>query len=337
MELVSVLERWNHRPKLNEVTPAAHGGFLASIILSAAKEHFSTTLQGYQQPDTFDAQLVFLRSATAGRAILDAEDLKLGSRVSTIRVTLSQNGKACVTGHVSCVHLAFADWYKALTVDAHRNMNMRTERGISFPTDYHLTPAPAPADVAKLANGTDQLWLDWVYPWHPKSTLKAFTPIRYFFPIKGVSHPSMTDAWLTPIGVDDVFTAEMIGYIADLYHRMVDNYLVNAEWGTRNIASRILQAAAAQSADTDDGGQGVLYGYPTMSMGLEVKKLLPPEGVKWLFIRAQAKQIKNGRMDAEITILDEKMELVALSHQVSLIIDFAQESKKGQDSMKGKL
>lgn len=58
-------------------------------------------------------------------------------------------------------------------------------------------------------------------------------------------------------------------------------------------------------------------------MSLEIKKVLPPEGVKWLFMRARAKEIKNGRMDAEIFVLDESLELVALSHQVSFMIDFA--------------
>lgn len=59
-------------------------------------------------------------------------------------------------------------------------------------------------------------------------------------------------------------------------------------------------------------------------MSLEIKKVLPPEGVQWLFLRARAKEIKNGRMDAEIAILDEGFELVALSHQVSFIVDMAQ-------------
>lgn len=49
---------------------------------------------------------------------------------------------------------------------------------------------------------------------------------------------------------------------------------------------------------------------------IEFKKLLPPQGVDWLFVRARAKQIKDGRMDVEVTILDEESELVALSNHV---------------------
>lgn len=58
-------------------------------------------------------------------------------------------------------------------------------------------------------------------------------------------------------------------------------------------------------------------------MTLEIKKLLPPQGVKWLFVRAQAKEVRNGRMDTEVTILDEKLKLVALSHHVCFIIENA--------------
>lgn len=54
--------------------------------------------------------------------------------------------------------------------------------------------------------------------------------------------------------------------------------------------------------------------------------------LKWLFVRAQAKEIKDGRMDAELTILDESLNLGALSRQVDFIVDFAQEFRKGQQS-----
>lgn len=56
-------------------------------------------------------------------------------------------------------------------------------------------------------------------------------------------------------------------------------------------------------------------------MTLEIKKSLPPEGAKWLFVRAQAKELRNGRMDAEIMIFDQSMALIALSHQICFVIE----------------
>ena len=65
--------------------------------------------------------------------------------------------------------------------------------------------------------------------------------------------------------------------------------------------------------------------------------MLPPQGVKWLFMRAQAKDIANGRMDVEVTILNDKLELVALSHHTCFVIDNAHGPMKRAARKKGKL
>jgi hypothetical protein len=62
------------------------------------------------------------------------------------------------------------------------------------------------------------------------------------------------------------------------------------------------------------------FWYPTVLLNLDIKKSLPEEGVDWLFVRVTTKQIKNGRMDLEIVILDEGGEIVALSHHVALAV-----------------
>ena len=75
-------------------------------------------------------------------------------------------------------------------------------------------------------------------------------------------------------------------------------------------------------------------------MGLEIKKLLPAEGVRWLFVRARAEQIRKGRMDVEVVILDEGMDLVALSQHVCFV-DIARNGNvvkaRGMRSSKTKL
>ena len=108
----------------------------------------------------------------------------------------------------------------------------------------------------------------------------------------------------------------MLGSVADHWRRMIENYVPKSVWRQEIIPGRVAQAA--------EEGKPILaystsYGYPTLSMHLEVKKKLPPEGSEWLFMRARSTEIKNGRFDAEIFILDAQMELVALSHQVALI------------------
>lgn len=47
-------------------------------------------------------------------------------------------------------------------------------------------------------------------------------------------------------------------------------------------------------------------------LNLDIKKPLPNGGVEWLFVRVATKQIRKGRMDLDIVILDEGGEIVAL-------------------------
>jgi hypothetical protein len=63
------------------------------------------------------------------------------------------------------------------------------------------------------------------------------------------------------------------------------------------------------------------FWYPTLLLNLDIKKDLPPEGVKWLAVRVQMKKIKNGRMDLDVHVLDAEGEVVALSHHVGLVVD----------------
>ena len=201
-------------------------------------------------------------------------------------------------------------------------MDLQVAKGLSHPTHYTLKPPPPPADIPKIINNTDPHWVGYTYPYHPESCIKASTHLRFVVPIKGSPHPSISDVWLTPIHAEDAFTNEMLGSVVDYWPRMAENYHSGSPYSISGIAALGL-CTMEGSPSEDISQQRPKYGYPTLSMSLEIKKVLPPEGVKWLFMRARAKEIKNGRMDAEIFVLDESLELVALSHQVSFMIDFA--------------
>ena len=80
------------------------------------------------------------------------------------------------------------------------------------------------------------------------------------------------------------------------------------------------------------------FWYPTVVLSLDIKKRLPDEGVEWLFSRIEAKQIRNGRMDYQISILDEGGDLVALSNHVLLVVGLERNVNRSGDAgrMKGK-
>ena len=197
---------------------------------------------------------------------------------------------------------------------------MHSQQGITYDIGYEMDPKPFKADLDKLARGSDGGWVGWSFAWHSKSLLKASTHIRTFLPINGPSRPNITDIWLTSCSSNESFTTEMLGCIADSWHRMPENHLPKSTWSNAQIVSRANQSAHGLVEDTDIGRRPPSYWYPTLSMTLEIKKQLPPEGVKWLFVRAQAKEVKNGRMDAEVMIFDQYMALVALSHQICFVV-----------------
>lgn len=218
--------------------------------------------------------------------------------------------------------------------DHRRNMNLDTETGISYPTPHALSPEPAPVDIVKLADGTDPNWVGYNIPWHPASFLKPITHFQCFSPTKAPPLKNITDVWMTFISPEERFTTEMLGSIADHWHRMPENYRPKSVWNSAVLPAIALQAA---TQGTQMKAYSTSFGYPTLSLHMEVKKVLPPQGVKWLFMRARSTEIKNGRFDAEIIIMDEKLELVALSHQVCHIIKSAQIPDDGKMVKAGKL
>lgn len=83
--------------------PAAHGGFLISLVWQAVSCHFSTTLVRYSQPDPISLHIEFLRPATNGEVKVVLNDLRLGRASSTVSFSLQQRGKEIVVGFSTCV------------------------------------------------------------------------------------------------------------------------------------------------------------------------------------------------------------------------------------------
>ena len=108
----------------------------------------------------------------------------------------------------------------------------------------------------------------------------------------------------------------MLGFVADHWAELLEDYRAESPFASRNLAS------ATKNGDNSVGTDSRLppWKYPTLSMNLELKKILLPTGVKWLFLRAQVKMIEKGRLNAEIVILDEGLDIVAFSHQISYVV-----------------
>lgn len=199
-------------------------------------------------------------------------------------------------------------------------MNMDAERGVSYPTFFtayqkELLGPPA-VDFEKLLSGSAPHWLSFTYPWSPNSYLRAATHIKWFAPVDGAEEPSIIRLWLTPNHPNDTFTTETLGSIADHWSPILENYRVDSPFTTKRLAGALKNADHSIGTDVHN----TPFKYPTQSLSLDIKRALPPEGVQWLFLRAEAKQIENGRFDAEVLIFDADHRLVAMSHQVGYVV-----------------
>lgn len=176
--------------------------------------------------------------------------------------------------------------------------NFAAEEGLSLDTDFALHPPALPVDLAKLKEDKDEHWAR--LPEMPFASFrKATTKVQFHLPRQGQLHKSVGDEWVHFTN-GEKFTNESLGFIADMFPMPVEGYRENA--------------------DADDELKTALFWYPTVLLNIDFKKELPAEGVEWLFSRCKTKQIKNGRMDHEIVIMDAEGDIVALSHHLCLVV-----------------
>lgn len=222
----------------------------------------------------------FLRRTEVGPATFVVKDVKLGRQTSVIHITLSQGTS------------------REEVVGYITQSNLELESGISLPTNWTLLPAPCPVKVHRLNDDSDQLWKR--YDMIPFLKFrKASARVQFHLPRNGQVDNSIIDEWIR-LSSGERFTMNSLGYVADVFPQLVESY-----------------RETLPSTKTQEWGN---FWYPTILLSLDIKKVLPPEGVEWLFVRVRSKQIKHGRMDLEVVIMDEGGDVIALSQHVSLIV-----------------
>ncbi|MCJ1357337.1 MAG: hypothetical protein MMC33_007333 [Icmadophila ericetorum] len=282
--------------------------------MAAVDLHFKTTLAKQNQPHLLTLHLTFLRRTSVGPVTIKIRDVKLGQRTSNVHISLIQGDcREEVVGYII-------------------QGNVSTESGITLPTKWTLQPPPYPVDLAKVSKDEDANWaLVKIMPF--AAFRKASTNIHLYLPRKGQQELSLADEWIR-FKHGEKFTMQSLGFVVDMFPQIVEqfrddhNKLVK---GTVPYADATVQKKAKN--------QWARFWYPTLLLNLEIKKVLPPEGVEWLFVRVRTKMIKEGRMDLEIVVIDEGGDVVALSQHVCLIIGAERNMIRGEEGKKleGKL
>ena len=246
---------------------------------------------------------------------------KLGRTTSILHVSLAQGGQ---------------DDQEPRVVGYLTQANFTTESGITLATKYTLLPPPYPlSSTAALKHGTDENWICQPRPAF-YAFRKALQRVETHVPRRAPAAPAIVDEWIRFSSVER-FTQDSLGFVCDTFPLITTGfepqelqsqlYFLEPDTKSNNDQTdrsfSLLASSSSSSASSISplsSEMTVRFWLPTLVMNIEFKKLLPPEGTEWLFVRCRAKQIKNGRMDLEIVVLDEEGDIVALSSHVALIV-----------------
>lgn len=253
----------------------------------------------------------FLRRTQVGPAKFTVKDVKLGRQTSTIHISLFQddNPKEEVVAYIT-------------------NSNIKKEQGPSLNTGWSLDPPPYPVDLEKLKQGNDENWM--AIPAMPFSEFrKASQRFEFNLARAGPHLKSMADEWVRFTSGERI-TNDALGFACDMFPMVLENY----RFGEDPKQVPTIKEMLAKQEKNKFGA----FWYPTLSLNLDIKKALPEEGVEYLFVRVRTKQVRNGRFDLEVVLMDDTGDVVALSNHVTMVLDAsrntAQRRKPAADGSK---
>lgn len=133
---------------------------------------------------------------------------------------------------------------------------------------------------------------------HPKATSRQQHTYDGSYLSTEHSIPVFLDLWLTPVASTDSFTTEMLGSIIDHWAEVLENYRSDSPFTSQRLADATI--ASDDTVGTDPKAPPLRY--MTLSVGFEVKEMLPPGGVQWLLLGTDQEdtQRTSGRRDIRI-------------------------------------
>jgi len=288
-----------------------NGGYVTSAFLVVARTHMSLTNHTRSSPHPINLHLEFLRRTSVGPALFTVTDVKLGARISNLHIVLSQKQD-------------HSDEYQDEAQGYITMSNMATEEGLSLDTSYQIHPPALPVDLRLLSSqGHDTNYTARAKDPFPQFR-RAAQNIQMFLvqPERKPAHypKAINDQWVRfspnrqPTGR---WTNDALGFLVDMFPQIVESY-VNP-FVEEAALGRHSEAEIKKFMDSNE--PRAKYWYPTLVLNLDVKKLLPEDGVEWLFVRVRAKSIRNGRFDLDVEVWDVEGELVATSCHASLVVD----------------
>lgn len=304
------------------IVAVPNGGYAGSCMLAAAADRLAER----RQPDMITAHFEYPERTFPGPAIIKIEDIKLGSNISRLHLTLWQ-GKM----------LSEAPWIdpasssrKILAYSIHADLN--NFDGFSLPTGYEVTEGaalPPQPDFNRLkTKGGDDVWEEQTLPkgseeWH---SLRNW---QFFVPRQGPLTPGVMDVWIR-LASGERIVQGALPYVFDSFPYNTYTFLVSPEFRKLVEPPKKKADDNAESKETRAEAENTRANLwmPTLVMNIEAKTRLPEEGVEWLAMRVSSKQIKDGKFDLEINLRDEDRELISLGNQIAMIVSMEKNTKK---------
>ncbi|KAJ5691344.1 thioesterase-like superfamily-domain-containing protein [Penicillium malachiteum] len=316
------------------------GGYVACLMSKYAVVYASKHETLRSQTDIRDSMVQFYRPIIATKPVeMQLRKVSIGKAWSTVRVETFQFGKIAASADI---------WLSNFKIP-----------GISLQTGWKITTT-RPVDLSKLEFDQDPEWTSYQTAFHKTGFRRAHSYARNFIPKSWPSEIKYTEQWILP-GWDCLpqgscthtekahWTTEMIQFAIDMSFPVQENFFphipgkklpMGSIAATLDFAEKQRQARGQGRTNwrvlEDDGSLEPITQTVnvTLSMSTEIKRNLPVDGVRWLYLRTEVKRIVDGRMDMVILLCDEGLELIAVSQHVAQIIPSAKKHEKRVDNAK---
>ncbi|RAL62460.1 hypothetical protein DID88_005026 [Monilinia fructigena] len=245
------------------------------------QHHFADT----ESTQSITLHIEFLRRTQNGPALFTVQDTKLGRQTSVLHITLSQGDRVEVVGYIT-------------------HSNTSTETGVSSPHTHVLKPTPLTVSIPLLK------------PTPTPTTTSKRCPSPNF-----AEQPHKCQAYSSQNPPSPTISTNGSGSPpANLGPTSASATPATCSHTPRSPSTSTPTPPTQTETQTQRHHTTGKYWYPTLLLNIDFKKTLPTQGIEWLFIRAERKQTRNGRMDIELTAWDEEGDLVAISNHVAFFV-----------------
>ncbi|KAH8901252.1 hypothetical protein GQ53DRAFT_835127 [Thozetella sp. PMI_491] len=238
--------------------------------------------------------------------------------LTTVHVEASQRGKPTFVGYFTMT-------------------NFSVPGALSAKTGWQLSPRPVPpTSMQALEDDVDPEWIGYLTPYSPTIFRRGHSYIKFFVQ-RTISDRHFLDQWVTPAWQEPSSPNGAV-WNKDTLHLAIDNTLPilhnfvdpveRPSWFEVIAQAGLAQRKARAEGKSDsflgkgfgDHDTNINYIVSTMTISTEVKRLLPEEGTKWLFLRITVRSLLENRMDYDIVVLNQEGQLVATSQHAMMAV-----------------